>query len=254
MTKEERREKYTQIARNRRDKKYEREKQSHLTCFKCRKRGHIASQCPEFANHPQSQLDKTCITRSICYKCGSYDHGLSSCPRVPKGTTRQDWNSLSLPYASCFVCGQKGHLASQCTQNTNGIYVNGGECRICGSNQHRATDCPENENGNANKKKNTSKPDINDNVNVEDLLEPEPEPKPSRPSSSSSKKEKNSQKNKQEQHRATSTSDATAKAVVPPSTTASTKKSTPSTVSPDASPTPPCSRTAPKRRRKVVTF
>jgi zinc finger CCHC domain-containing protein 9 len=50
---------------------------------------------------------------------------------------------MDLPFATCFVCNEKGHLASQCDQNERGIYVNGGSCRTCGSIKHRATDCPE---------------------------------------------------------------------------------------------------------------
>jgi zinc finger CCHC domain-containing protein 9 len=50
---------------------------------------------------------------------------------------------MELPFATCFICNTKGHLASQCQQNEKGIYINGGSCRTCGSTKHRASDCLE---------------------------------------------------------------------------------------------------------------
>lgn len=240
MTKEERRQKYTQIARNRRDKQFERQKQSHLVCFKCRKKGHMASNCPEFGNNNANDHHGG----GICYKCGSHDHGLSMCPKLPKGTTRQDWNSLDLPYASCFVCHQKGHLASQCTQNTHGIYVNGGECRLCGSNQHRATDCPENED--SKKKNKKDKRDVNDDVNVEDLLEPE-QPQQQQTSSSSSLKKDKKKKKKEEQQRQEMSEQSPALSSSSSSPTTSAGKET--VKSSDTK-----NATTQKKRRKVVKF
>ena len=128
MTKEERRAKYTQIAHSRRDIKAQKEHARHLVCFKCRQKGHLASSCPESSQE------------SICYKCGSSEHSLQACPKVIKGERVVE---MDLPFATCFICNTKGHLASQCQQNEKGIYVNGGSCRTCGSTKHRATDCPE---------------------------------------------------------------------------------------------------------------
>lgn len=129
MTKEERRAKYTKIAHDRRDKKAQRERGRHLVCFKCRQKGHLALACPESTSD-----------NNICYKCGSIEHSLNTCPKVKRGERVVE---MDLPYATCFVCHEKGHLASQCQQNERGIYVNGGSCRTCGSTKHRANDCPE---------------------------------------------------------------------------------------------------------------
>jgi zinc finger CCHC domain-containing protein 9 len=47
-----------------------------------------------------------------------------------------------LPFAACFVCSGKGHLASSCPQNKKkGIYPNGGCCKLCGDTFHLAKDC-----------------------------------------------------------------------------------------------------------------
>lgn len=52
-----------------------------------------------------------------------------------------------MPFASCFICLQKGHLASKCPQNDRGVYPNGGSCKVCGKVDHRASDCPDDKRG-----------------------------------------------------------------------------------------------------------
>lgn len=63
---------------------------------------------------------------------------MSKCPKPA---------SVGLPFASCFICLQKGHLASKCPQNDRGVYPNGGSCKVCGKVDHRASDCPDDKRG-----------------------------------------------------------------------------------------------------------
>jgi len=173
ITKEERRAKYVEIARKRRQKQRDQQKNTLTTCFHCRQQGHVVADCPLKS---KSEIADT----SVCYKCGSTEHALSSCPK------RKGGKPTDLPFASCFMCKKMGHLISQCPQNTNGIYVNGGECRHCGSKEHLASKCP---------KKGKSSPSEDTKVNhddreVEDLLEPEPTSVEIEPKESSKRKRK----------------------------------------------------------------
>ena len=68
-------------------------------------------------------------------RCGSQRHSLSRCK---KPSNVDD----PFPFASCFVCNGKGHLASSCPQNKGkGIYPNGGCCKLCGETTHLARNC-----------------------------------------------------------------------------------------------------------------
>ncbi|KAJ2590001.1 hypothetical protein H4R99_007253, partial [Coemansia sp. RSA 1722] len=64
-------------------------------------------------------------------------HTTKSCPTPGKSFT----------FATCFVCGGQGHLASKCEKNEKGLYPNGGGCKYCGSTQHLAKDCKPTRNG-----------------------------------------------------------------------------------------------------------
>ncbi|KAF8527784.1 hypothetical protein JB92DRAFT_2865113 [Gautieria morchelliformis] len=116
------------------------DRHASTTCLACRKKGHTVKDCTE----GRTALDEDGAGAAgihgrsivgICYRCGSIKHTLSRCkkPANPKNP---------LPFASCFVCSEKGHLASSCPQNQGkGIYPNGGSCKLCGQTSHLAKNC-----------------------------------------------------------------------------------------------------------------
>jgi zinc finger CCHC domain-containing protein 9 len=139
LSKEDRRAKYTELARVRASKDRERAVGRKSTCFQCRQRGHTVANCPNNG-----------AAASCCYRCGSTEHTLGSCPKRQRrgtggggGGDGDGSGGNLLPFATCFVCHETGHLASQCPSNANGIYIHGGCCKVCGSKQHRGTECPE---------------------------------------------------------------------------------------------------------------
>lgn len=162
MTKEQRRAKYTKLAHDRRDAARQKQRVQNMICFKCRRRGHMSSQC----DVKEEEL--------VCYKCGSQEHSLQECDKYKKGDT-------DLPFATCYVCHSKGHLASACPQNSKGMYVNGGCCRVCGSKQHPASHCPQ-------RVKSEEKSDGVPNESYDDLLEPENKKSSSSPVNKKAKK------------------------------------------------------------------
>ncbi|KAJ7235466.1 hypothetical protein B0H12DRAFT_1191377 [Mycena haematopus] len=130
---------YVSPADARRLKRIE-ERNASTTCFACRLKGHSARDCPS-----SQSGDKSNSALGICYRCGSTKHTLTRCKKQTDPTN-------PLPFASCFVCTGKGHLASACPQG-GGIYPNGGCCKLCGETSHLAKDCGVRKQGRANETK-----------------------------------------------------------------------------------------------------
>eukprot|EP00956_Cyclotella_meneghiniana_P006474 scaffold8496_cov66-Cyclotella_meneghiniana.AAC.16 len=125
MTKEERREKYTAIARDRRDKRVDRNRDKDIICYRCRKKGHSADKC--------TSVDGGDVNKkkggNICYKCGSTEHRLQQCAKI-KPYLKGQSNTTKIDFGYC----PKG----------NGILPDGGTCRVCGEGGHIAKNCPKN--------------------------------------------------------------------------------------------------------------
>jgi hypothetical protein len=63
--------------------------------------------------------------KTLCYNCGSAEHNVHDCKAPPSE------GGAGFRFASCFVCGEKGHISRECPQNAKGIYVKGGCCKLC---------------------------------------------------------------------------------------------------------------------------
>lgn len=198
MTKEERREKYTAIARERREANLARRREKDLVCYRCRKTGHSSENCRlADGNKVEGEGERAPPRKkkqgaNICYKCGSTEHTIQLCPKIKKFLQRGkkiDFGKLGdLPYAECYVCGGSGHLASHCPASDRGVYPKGGSCRECGSVDHFAADCPEKEGGKG-KDGDDASVESAKSVTIEQFLE-EPTAVEEKPKTSAKKKRK----------------------------------------------------------------
>ncbi|KAL7544113.1 hypothetical protein ACHAXR_013555 [Thalassiosira sp. AJA248-18] len=182
ITKEERRAKYTAIARDRRVAHVIRKRDKQLMCYRCRKTGHSAENCKEADGGAGDGTGKAMPPRkkqggNICYKCGKFDHRIQQCPKIKpflkpgKANAKLDFGKLGeLPFANCYVCNKSGHLAGYCPEGTKGLYPQGGSCRECGSVDHYAAHCPGKEKGETNQDDDASNASSN-SVTIDQYLE-----------------------------------------------------------------------------------
>ena len=131
LNKDERRQKFSAVDEV--EQKRLKEEANFTICLGCRKRGHFLKDCPKAIRAAE---DVAAVVDGICFNCGGADHRLQDCkkPRDRSG---------KLPFASCFICKLKGHIARDCDSNANGLYPQGGCCHICLQKTHLARDCPE---------------------------------------------------------------------------------------------------------------
>lgn len=115
------------------------EREATTRCFACREFGHAAKDCPK-EKEQQEKANELNGGVVCCHRCGSTEHSLAKC-RKPTPKTGSE-----LPFAHCFICQKRGHLASKCAENKGrGIYPDGGSCKLCKSVDHLAKNCPLNE-------------------------------------------------------------------------------------------------------------
>ncbi len=103
-------------------------------CYNCRRPGHLLSECPQ-ARQESLKKDGRPSQQQCCYKCGSSEHTSRDCASKRKAGD-------AFAFATCFICGDRGHLAKACPDNPRGLYPKGGGCRFCGSVEHLKSDCP----------------------------------------------------------------------------------------------------------------
>eukprot|EP01134_Creolimax_fragrantissima_P006982 CFRG6982T1 len=151
------------------EKRRERRKKNK-PCFNCRSTGHLSANCPE-------QGEKGENGKTICYRCGSSDHGIHACKKkIQQGDPE-------FPFATCFICKQKGHLTRSCPDNPRGLYPNGGSCNVCGSVEHLRTNCPDKMKEKRNNNINISTIDVNAAGDDDDIHESFMQKKNKRPAS-----------------------------------------------------------------------
>lgn len=141
---EERRDKYSNV--DEMEQTRYKESANFVVCLGCRKRGHYLKDCPRRSQYmhlddadqqaPSSGTNDSNMMTLICFNCGSPDHALRACDKKRS-------KDGSLPFATCFICKEKGHISRDCPNNANGLYPHGGNCHVCGSKDHLVKDCPE---------------------------------------------------------------------------------------------------------------
>ncbi|KAI8607714.1 hypothetical protein BC830DRAFT_1051550, partial [Chytriomyces sp. MP71] len=104
------------------------------TCFLCRQSGHSIKFCPRSPDAAKASASAGNAVEGICYRCGSAEHTSKEC-------RKKVHSDNPYPFATCFICSQKGHITSQCPKNDKGVYPNGGCCKFCGSVQHLSSAC-----------------------------------------------------------------------------------------------------------------
>ena len=132
----------------------EQKKLLNKVCLICKKKGHMAQNCPDSNFVAESGID---LNTTICYNCGRTDHTLKNCRKRRKE---------SLPFAVCYVCKKTGHISRDCPDNKKGLYAKGGSCFICQSVRHKASECPNNP-VNQKREGKFKKPEIVNNNNEE---------------------------------------------------------------------------------------
>ncbi|XP_023729218.1 uncharacterized protein LOC111876887 [Lactuca sativa] len=93
-----------------------------VTCFKCRKTGHYAHECP--------------TEEEVFFKCSKEGHFKQECPmRATKPSVPLKHNGRYYEKVTCFKCGKHGHYADECTLNTR-------VCYGCNEEGRLKQDCP----------------------------------------------------------------------------------------------------------------
>lgn len=111
-------------------------RQRKKVCFHCRESGQL-SECPSLNGCDPLSRKKGSISETgnaeVCFKCGSTEHTYLKCKLGERDNFK---------FASCFICGEQGHISKQCPENPRGVYPKGGACRTCGDVTHLRRDCP----------------------------------------------------------------------------------------------------------------
>ncbi|KAL2900869.1 Zinc finger protein GIS2, partial [Bienertia sinuspersici] len=89
-------------------------------CCTCKKRGHIANDCP--LNNKEYV---------ICLRCGELGHELFSC--------NVEYSPDDLKNVRCYVCKELGHI---CCDNHTDISLATSSCYNCGESGHSGLQCP----------------------------------------------------------------------------------------------------------------